>query len=125
MINKIDNSKLILHFFIKDQTTKFQYIFVLLPDLNTVGNLLLWEIISEMYIQQVISQKYATKLWRRTTKFQNLGIEGQIKLWKNQFYRLLKISFFNVFDTDLVQLTNVYNNTPVVKYFCMTNNFLM
>ena len=31
MINKIDNSKLIFLF----QTIKFQYIFVLLPDLNT------------------------------------------------------------------------------------------
>ena len=38
-----------------------------------------------MYIQQVISQKYATKLKGEggTTKSQNLGIEGQKKLWKN------------------------------------------
>ena len=35
MINKIDNSKLIFNFFIKDQTIKFRYIFVLIPELNT------------------------------------------------------------------------------------------
>ena len=59
-----------------------------------------------MYIQQLISQKYATKLGGgRTTKFQNLGTEGQKKLWKD--YRLLKINFLNVFGTDLVQLTQL------------------
>ena len=40
-------------------------------------------------------------------KFQNPGIECQKKLWKNQFYRLLKINFFNTFDTDLLQLTHI------------------
>ena len=41
----------------------------------------------------------------RTAKFQNLGTEGQKKLWKD--YRLLKINFLNVFGTDLVQLTQL------------------
>ena len=54
-----------------------------------------------MYIQQAISQKYATKLGGRTSKSQNLGIELQ----KYLFYRLLKINFFNAFGRDLVQLT--------------------
>ena len=60
-----------------------------------------------MYIQQLISQKYATKLGGggRKKKFQNLGTEGQKKLWKD--YRLLKINFLNVFGTDLVQLTQL------------------
>ena len=61
-----------------------------------------------MYIQQLISQKYATKLGGGgggTKKFQNLGTEGQKKLWKD--YRLLKINFLNVFGTDLVQLTQL------------------
>ena len=40
MINKIDNKKLIFNSFSKDQIIKFQYIFVLLTDLNT-GFLLL------------------------------------------------------------------------------------
>ena len=56
-----------------------------------------------------MSQKYATKLEGGLLKGVLkglLGIEGQKKLWKNQFYRLLKsIFFFNAFGTDLVQLT--------------------
>ena len=57
-----------------------------------------------------MSQKYATKLGGGLLKGVLrgiLGIEGQKKLWKNQFYRLLKsiFFFFNAFGTDLVQLT--------------------
>ena len=52
------NFTLIFQFFIKDQTVKFQYIFVLVRDLNTGFTSVRKNI---MYIQQVISQKYATK----------------------------------------------------------------
>ena len=53
----------------------------------------------------------------RTTKLQNLGTEGQKKLWKD--YRLLKINFLNVFGTDLVQLTQLWPFlNKIVSFVC-------
>ena len=62
-----------------------------------------------MYIQEVMSQKYATKLEGGLLKGVLkgiLGIEGQKKLWKNQFYRLLKSIFF------LMPLVQIWCNSP-------------
>ena len=84
MINEIDNSKLIFHFFIKDQTIKFQYIFVLILDLN----------------KRFISMRnnfYISKICNKiegTTKFQNLDIEGQKKLRKKSVLQTFKTEFF-------------------------------
>ena len=70
-----------------------------------------------MYIQQVISQKYPSKLGVAgggRTKSQNFGIEGQKKLWKNQFDRLSKMP-----------LVQVWCNSPYSIFMAEKNNWLI
>ena len=50
-------------------------------------------------------QNWGWRVVGEQTKSQNFGIEGQKKLWRNQFDRLSKINFFNAFGTGLVKLT--------------------
>ena len=60
-----------------------------------------------MYIQLVMSQKYATKIrWGgEGGGGGNLGIEGRKKFWKNHFYKLSKTNF-------LMPLVQIWCNSP-------------